>query len=119
MRLLEREPFLEELTRRRDLALAGKGQTLFVCGEAGVGKSALLTAFLAANPGDVVLRGYCDDLATPHALGPVSEIAAQLTGEPAEGEVARDRLFADVFSRLRRSSELTQIVIEDLHWADE
>jgi len=119
MRLLEREPFLEELTRRRDLALAGKGQTLFVCGEAGVGKSALLTAFLAANPGDVVLRGYCDDLATPHALGPVSEIAAQLTGEPADGEVARDRLFADVFSRLRRSSELTQIVIEDLHWADE
>jgi DNA-binding CsgD family transcriptional regulator/tetratricopeptide (TPR) repeat protein len=103
--LLEREPLLAEL----DAARQAGGRLVFVGGEAGVGKTALVREF-AARVGDRVLVGACENLTTPTPLGPfldVEDVAA--AGEP--------RLVAHaVLDELRDGKAL---VVEDVHWADE
>jgi DNA-binding CsgD family transcriptional regulator len=116
--LLERQTFLDDLARRCQHATQGAGQAVFVCGEAGIGKSALVASFLA-NQADVrILRGYCDALVTPHALGPVSEIYTQAFGTPV-ADLSREQLFVTLVGHLLAEQRLVLIVIEDLHWADE
>lgn len=96
----------------------GEGQAVFICGEAGIGKSALVAAFLGSVSSSAqVLRGYCDALTTPHALGPVFELHDQAFGTPAD--LSRESLFAALMGHLQRSPSLVVVVIEDLHWADE
>ena len=118
MDLLERQAPLDDLVHRCESAARGEGQAVFICGEAGIGKTALTGAFLAsAPPGTRILRGYCDPLTTPQALGPVLEIQAQCVVSPSG--LPRDQLFASLVAQLQRADTLTLVVIEDLHWADE
>jgi len=68
------------------------------------------------------LWGACDGFATPRALAPVHEIAAQTsvsrnTDKP--DEESRDRLFRALLEDLAHPQRVTVIVLEDLHWADE
>jgi len=119
MLLLERQSFVDELAQRRKQAAGGAGQAVFVCGEAGIGKTALVSAFLAETQADAtVVRAYCDPLTTPHALGPVFEIWSQLCREDA-AELSRERLFGALFAQLQQSGAPCIVLIEDLHWADE
>ena len=114
MELLERETALAEL---RECRREG-GRIALVGGEAGVGKTALVTAFGDEVEGGV-LRGGCDALRTPRPLGPLRDIARAAGGALAQvmaGESARfDRFsaFLDVLAEGRT------VVIEDVHWADE
>ncbi len=59
--LVGREQQLEQLLQHLDLALNGRGTTVFVGGEAGVGKTRLVTEFLnhAKIKGTKVLSGWC------------------------------------------------------------
>jgi predicted ATPase len=59
--LVGREKQLEELKQCLDLAIEGKGNTVFVSGEAGAGKTRLATEFLnrAKELGVTVLTGWC------------------------------------------------------------
>jgi predicted ATPase len=60
--LVGREPELEESKQCLDSAIEGKGNTVFVSGEAGAGKTRLVNEFLKAvtQKGDTaILRGYC------------------------------------------------------------
>ena len=59
--LVGRERELEELKLYLKLAIEGKGTTIFVSGEAGAGKTRLLTEFLkiAEEEGITVLTGWC------------------------------------------------------------
>ena len=80
--LLEREAQLDKLRTALAVAAAGTGRLLFVSGEAGVGKSALVRSFRAEIGGSMrVLEGVCDPLATPRPLGPLADIAAATGGE--------------------------------------
>lgn len=56
-----REQELQQLTLRLDSTIKGKGKTVFVSGEAGVGKSRLIDEFvmIAKNQGAVTLKGRC------------------------------------------------------------
>lgn len=45
MNLVERESFLETLRMRYSQATAGEGHCVFICGEAGIGKTSLTKAF--------------------------------------------------------------------------
>jgi predicted ATPase len=117
MKLLERQIDLDVLARRRESAALGQGHALLVCGEAGIGKSALLSAFLDTLDDAVVLRGYCDALATPQTLGPVLEMWSQLRGAPTD--ISREQLFSSFSNELRLATTLHVLVVEDLHWADE
>jgi len=117
MHLLERQSELEELHSRLHAARAGTGQMVFVCGEAGVGKSTLLEAF-ADEVGEVAW-GWCDALQTPHALGPVQEIAARLLPVSDNRDESPARLFPALLQALQRAGDARVLILEDLHWADE
>jgi DNA-binding CsgD family transcriptional regulator/tetratricopeptide (TPR) repeat protein len=110
---LERETLLAALEAARD-----RGRLVFVGGEAGVGKTTLVEAFAARCPGPV-LRGSCENLATPTPLGPVVDIAAELGGSLARvvesGATAREVARA----LLAELGPPSVVVLEDLHWADE
>jgi predicted ATPase len=120
-RLLERESFLAALDEARRQAEAGSGRLVFVTGEAGVGKTALVRRFCAESETEArVLEGACDALFTPRPLAPLADVAAETGGALAE-LIERDarphELLAAVIEDLHRRA--TVLVLEDLHWADE
>lgn len=121
MDLLERDVTLRELDAALAGALRGEGQVALVSGEAGIGKTALITRFARARPSAVrVLWGACDALFTPRPLGPVHDIAVQTQGAlPALLASAADRtaIFAAVLAELQGRPAVA--VFEDVHWADE
>ena len=121
--LLEREEFLQQLDEKLARARTGAGKAVFISGEAGIGKSALIGAFFARVPsGTVVARGFCEALSTPRALGPVLEILSRLgLKSPSEIEpsYSREAAFNEALARLRVAEQETIVVLEDLHWADE
>jgi DNA-binding CsgD family transcriptional regulator len=121
MMLLEREDALRELSRALT-ASRTLGQFASVSGEAGVGKTALVAAFVAREPGVVpFLWGACDALATPRPLGPLLDMAHDVGGDlPAlvAAEAARHQLFAAFVAGLGRRKTPALVVFEDVHWAD-
>jgi predicted ATPase len=100
----------------------GRGTVVVVCGEAGVGKTALLRSFCDGLPqGQRVLWGTCDPLFTPRPFGPLVAIAESAGGElgPALAKGANPPEVALAVARELRSAPPTLLVLEDLHWADE
>jgi predicted ATPase len=76
-RLLEREAVLAKLAALTRAAEKGRGQAVLLRGEAGVGKTAVITRFTSALDGGMhVLRGWCDPLAAPRPLGPLLDALA-------------------------------------------
>ena len=112
--LLEREQLLAALD---DLA-AGGGRLVFVGGEAGVGKTALVRAY-GGRTSARVLQGSCENLATPVPLGPFSDLAAQTGGRLAEvmGSGGDPRAVARAL--VEEMATPVVVVLEDVHWADE
>ncbi|CAG0927936.1 Transcriptional regulatory protein LiaR [Thermoflexales bacterium] len=120
MQLLERESYLNHLTALLAEAAAGEGRVVWVSGEAGIGKTSLVERFTRTQREVRVLWGACDLLFTPRPLGPWRDIAAQLPGElktRLEAEADRAALFGAFLDELQR--EVTIVVIEDMHWADD
>lgn len=123
MLLLERDAFLTELRRWFDVAASGHGHLVFVAGEAGVGKTALTTAFGRMVENEArVYHGACDPLSTPPPLGPLLDIAAQAGDElrrVLEQDDRRQRAFPAFHALLARRERPALVIIEDAHWADE
>jgi DNA-binding CsgD family transcriptional regulator/tetratricopeptide (TPR) repeat protein len=120
--LLERESQLAELSERLGSVIGRhRGGVVLISGEAGIGKTALISRFVALQGKTVaVLRGACDALFTPRPLGPFYDIAPA-AGRELEELLERDappyRLAAALLARLTRDP--TVLVVEDVHWADE
>ncbi|GAA1847674.1 AAA family ATPase [Pseudonocardia ailaonensis] len=118
--LLERETEATELREALARAGTGTGSVVLVTGEAGIGKTSLVRAFLRHAAGRVrTLSGACDDLLTPRTLGPLRD-AARAAG-PALAEALadgdRDAVLTAVLNEL--ASAPTLVVLEDVHWADD
>jgi predicted ATPase len=81
--LLERDEALAELHRQFERS-ATHGRLVVVSGEAGIGKTALVSHFLGeCVPTPVVLWGRCDPLHTPRPLGPIRDAARDAGGRLA------------------------------------
>lgn len=118
--LVEREQHLRTLDGLLDRARGGAGGVVVLRGEPGIGKSAILRAFLAdgAARADIAL-GYCDGVATPRPLSPLYDMAPALGPNFAERlrDHRRDALQDWLMERL--SSSTVVLAIEDVQWADE
>ena len=120
--LLERRSELEALDAAADRATSGRGGcAALICGEAGIGKTSLVKAFVAGQAERLrLLAGACEDLLMPRALGPLRD-ATRSTNGPLRDALASagdlDRVFAAVSEQLR-SRPATVLVVEDAQWAD-
>ncbi|MEV4532510.1 AAA family ATPase [Asanoa sp. NPDC049518] len=108
---------LDDLLR----ASATGGRVALVAGEAGVGKSALVTEF-ARNRPQRFHWGWCDPLVTPRALGPLHDVARHTSGPLADSLAAGappEQILAGLLDQLDHPAGRSVLVIEDAHWADE
>ncbi len=116
MQLLERSEQLDSLDAFLGEAASGNGRLVFIGGEAGVGKTALVSWFAERARGRArVLIGGCDSLATPRPLGPVLDMDLDL--EP--GRLKGAEFFGAVLAELGAERRPTLAVFEDIHWADQ
>jgi DNA-binding CsgD family transcriptional regulator len=119
--LLERHTLVRALHAWLDEAADGRGRLVLVSGEAGIGKTALLSSFCSEAVSAEVLWGGCERLFTPRALGPFVDIAEQVDG--ALGQLvargAAPHQFVAALSDELRARTPAVLVIEDVHWADE
>jgi DNA-binding CsgD family transcriptional regulator len=118
--LIEREPLLSTLAGLLDDVQDRKeGRLVFVGGEAGVGKTALLHRFCDDQPPTTrVLWGGAEPLRTPRPLGPIADVAeGELAALIDTGGRPHDVALAPLRELRRRAT--TVLVLEDLHWADE
>jgi DNA-binding CsgD family transcriptional regulator/tetratricopeptide (TPR) repeat protein len=121
--LVEREAAMRALHQAWQDAGGQGGQIVLLVGEAGIGKSALIQAFVGQLPdGDAAVTGWCDALHTPHPLGPVRDIARRLLGSD-RAAVDERHCFDGMLRRLERRprgpNRVHLLVIEDLHWVDQ
>jgi DNA-binding CsgD family transcriptional regulator len=122
MRLLERETQLGTLRDYATDAARGDGRLVLVAGEAGIGKSSLVEAFVGELPEARVAWCVCDGAFTPSALGPLRDVADQWGGavrRATEESADRDHRFVALLAMLREHPGLSVLVLEDLHFADE
>ncbi len=121
--LAERSQYLDTLAALFRNAEGGQGHTVFLMGEAGIGKTALVNHFLKQLPQtSTVLIGACDPLSTPRPLGPLYDIAPGI--DPEFPDVLRkphnrSDVFAALLTKISLESKPIILVFEDVHWADE
>ena len=116
-------------------ARAGRGRTVLLAGEAGLGKSALLRRFSDAvrTEGTRLLSGECTEIEARRPFGPFidalsvggiplpEELGQGGPGAQPVAETERYRVHAAFAERLAAASAQQPLVltIEDLHWGDE
>src|SRR5215218_29144 len=114
MELIERAGVLAVLQTRFEAVAAGEGHCVFVSGEAGIGKTAVVKAFCKQQQGGCTLyQGACDALFTPRPLAPLYDIIWQVRSDlwPSSHSLEeRSELFLRFFQELSRRKEISLIV---------
>ena len=92
------------------------GRVAVITGEAGIGKTALVTSVTEGSERRV-LWGACDPLITPRPLGPLHDVAREAGGALlAAVDGPREGVLTAALAELAGGAVL---VVEDLHWADD
>ena len=117
-----RLPELQQLGRILDAAQAGRGATVLIAGEAGIGKTRLAAEVArgARERGFEVLLGRSIDLVgTELPYQPLAEALRPL-GEVVRSAGSQLGMFEHVLALLteRASGAPVLLVLEDVHWAD-
>src|SRR5215212_678392 len=123
MELIERTSFLDLLQTKFASVADGEGHSMFVSGEAGIGKTSLVKEFCRnLKTEHILFQGTCDALFTPRPLAPLHDIALQMQidlWENDDDHADRAGLFTRFFYQLKKQKKCALIVFEDVHWADE
>jgi DNA-binding CsgD family transcriptional regulator len=119
--LLEREPELRALGDLVENLDETGGKVVLIRGEAGIGKSSLVSEFARLWSQDAhVLYGACDDLFIPQPLCPFTDWCRDEPSLRAPMDSAdRLKLFQATLDVLSRTDRPTILIMEDTHWADE
>jgi DNA-binding CsgD family transcriptional regulator len=112
MLLLERDHQLAEMSSLIAAAAGGHGSAVAVLGEAGIGKTSLLTEAARRVTIRTISTG-CEALFTPRPFGPIFDVASELD---VDLDAPRERLFPAVLAEVGRVPTL--MIVEDVHWAD-
>lgn len=119
--LLERDAELGQLDDCLHGVSTSGGKVVLVRGEAGIGKSSLIRAFIDRHADTTRVHvGACDDLLIPQPLAPFWDMGrdeAPLMKILNEGD--RLRVFEYVLGLLSWRLRPSLMVIEDTQWADE
>jgi DNA-binding CsgD family transcriptional regulator len=118
--LLERSGELALLEQVLEATLQRQGRVVFVVGEAGIGKTALVREFLDSVGERARVRvAACEDLETPEVLGILTDVAPDALTSTWREQVVESRLgaFAEILDDL--ASEPTILLVEDVQWADQ
>jgi DNA-binding CsgD family transcriptional regulator len=137
LHLVGRDRELRDLRRLLDTAMDGRGQLVFLEGEAGVGKTTIAEALCreAANRGALTLTGRCYDLTNTPPYGPWTDAFGNYQPEGAipspptvfaltevtnDVITSRSALYDKVRHFVATLAEHRPLVmlLEDLHWAD-
>jgi predicted ATPase len=102
------------------LAAAGMGhpQVVYVEGEAGGGKSTLLSRFLGSLPDAVVVEAGGDEAETLLSYGIIDQLQPGTLTEPGTDPMAVGARLLDLLDRLQADGRVVVLVIDDLQWAD-
>src|SRR5690606_30670583 len=118
--LLERDGPLNVLSDAWADAAAGQGSVVVVAGEPGIGKTALVSAFVSRVAGGRVLFGSCDDLSVPRPLGPLHDLAASVSVElqqALQSGARPEAIHGLLLAGLAVPPMPALLIIEDVHWA--
>jgi DNA-binding CsgD family transcriptional regulator len=120
--LIERDEPLAALGRYLGEAAKGAGRLVLIRGEAGIGKTAILSAFIEDCPANLeVLWGACDGVSTPQPFGPFEDMVDALGPELRrflDANASPNDLGRWLLKRLATGPGHI-LVIEDVHWADQ
>ena len=123
MELIERDDLLTKLNTGFRKATSGEGHCFFIMGEAGIGKTSLVKAFLNEIEDDSIRYiGACDSLFTPRPLAPLYDLALQINEDwvdQIQSISSRTELFTKFVRELSHKHKTVVLVFEDIHWADE
>jgi DNA-binding CsgD family transcriptional regulator len=123
MELLERDEALTALASAYEAAARGCGRVVFVTGEPGIGKTALVTRFQHdLGPNARVLLGTCDDLSIPRPLGAFRDLAGCVSAQLDEAIAAAappHEIHPLLVAELELRQSPTVLILEDVHWADD
>ncbi|MBP6338650.1 MAG: AAA family ATPase [Vitreoscilla sp.] len=121
--LLERDAQINQLRAAYAQVQEGTaGGCALVCGEAGIGKTALVQAFLATlTPETQPLVAGCEALFTPRPFGPLVDLADRFPPSVSsalhQGRTDNN-LFPALLAYFKQAKVAPVLVIEDAHWAD-
>src|SRR5262245_40242352 len=118
--LLERATPWAAMERALESARRGEGRLVSLEGEAGIGKTSLALAFVAAKRAQArTYVGGCEHLATPEPLGPLHDIARESRGRFVIAGGGPFAIFESLLRLLNGGQGPALLLIEDIHWADD
>src|SRR3984885_8229413 len=109
---------LRILDERLAAAEARRPQVVYVEGEAGAGKSTLMSRFLGSLSNAAVLEVGGDEAETLLSYGVVDQLQPGAITDPGTDPMAVGARLVDLLDRLQSDSEVVVLVIDDLQWVD-
>src|ERR1017187_6567271 len=113
-----RQGELRILGERLAAAEMGHPQVVYVEGEAGGGKSTLLSRFLSSLSDAVVLEVAGDEAETLLSYGIIDQLRPGAQTEPGTDPMAVGARPPGLLGRVRADGQVVVLVIDDLQWAD-
>jgi len=113
-----RQGELAMLDERLAAAASGHPQVVYVEGEAGAGKSSLLSRFVRSLSNAVVLEVAGDEAESLLSYGVIDQLQPGVVTEPGTDPLAVGARLVDLLDRLQTDVDVVVFVIDDLQWVD-